>query len=205
MKEKCVVCGKEFDKRGKKITCSPECMLERKRVMGRKFYHKNKDKYKKVKEAAYATCAFCGKRFQKKMARQLYCKPECYYTAVRAEAVKKRQAKTTRTAKCIVCGKEFDPHGTSATLCSDKCRGERKRQLYKKYRSKNAEKQTRSSLPVMKVRRKHQVCLEETVQKAHDNNISYGTFVAMQQPTKSVLEQDWAQELLAAHQAKERN
>lgn len=205
MKEKCIICGKEFDKKGKKITCSPECMLERKRAMGRKFYHANKDKYKRVKETIYTTCAFCGKRFQKKMARQLYCKPECYYTATGIKAAKKRQAKATRTVKCIVCGKEFDPHGTSAMLCSDKCREERKKQLYKKYRSKNTEKRTRLSLPVMKAKRKHQVCLEETAQKARDNNMSYGTFVAMQQPTKSVLDQDWARELLAAHQAKERN
>ena len=95
---KCKYCGNEFyrDKGRNDITyCSDECKQNAKEK------RKAKTKQKRI-----ATCNGCGKEYEAKSKRQIYCTSECRYEM--------------RT--CVACGKEFKTLRNSETsYCSKRC------------------------------------------------------------------------------------
>lgn len=134
MKAVCRICGKDFEKRGRAVTCSVECSdINRKRHFIR--YEMNN----KSNRGVYIECKICGKQFRK-YGSTLTCSEECkkinnkkmMYLSSRRHAKRKQ---LNKKGVCKICGKEFFKNGINTKCCSDECR------LINKKRSKQAHSQ----------------------------------------------------------------
>lgn len=121
----CVICGKEFEARDRRmLTCSVECKKERIRR-----------KYTKPKREA--VCQNCGKTFETTRNDKIYCSTECCNIAhneqnkarqklhyqPRPRKKKPKKVKLPKIIECAYCGKEFETHH-GAIYCSDECKRE---------------------------------------------------------------------------------
>lgn len=141
MKAVCRVCGNEFNKLGRSVTCSSKCSdINRKR---------HYEKYKinnKSNRGVYAECKICGEKFRK-YGTTLTCSAKCreinnrnlIYAGTK-KWVKKRQK--DKKGICKICGKEFLKNGSSTKCCSDECRVvNSKRREYAKSKKKELKRQ----------------------------------------------------------------
>lgn len=128
----CAVCGKGYERRGRKAleskTCSSECYHERRRQLAKT---EDTSKYRRGDSLPRAElrCVGCGGKFTVlgsqnrnypgRQKRQ-YCSFECY----------SGRPKKRNVAACEKCGKEFDRRNKAHRFCSVGCAAEAQRTTY---------------------------------------------------------------------------
>ena len=172
----CKICGKEFKaNRARQAYCSPECMEEGRRAVGRAYYARKTAG--KVTETT-KTCPICGKTFEVDVFKttQVYCSEECKEIGRKAKAKEYRDShrapKTAKTGICPVCGKEFERGAKQAgrKYCSKEC--------YKlANRPSNRPKQ--QIQPFTLPKRVYRNKLHRLAGEALEHGLSYGQYVAM--------------------------
>jgi predicted nucleic acid-binding Zn ribbon protein len=124
MKAACVVCGKPFEKWGKKITCSEQCSRERKREYLREYGRTrsaNPEKHRAYYQANRA-------KIIEKARADREANPEKY----RAYSARHRAKRGPVHALCVVCGKPFEKRTTQNT-CSAECKRQRTSERMRAY------------------------------------------------------------------------
>lgn len=127
----CRTCGRSF-KGGPRAFYCPDCRLERKREVDRKF----KQQGAKRPLGSKDICERCGKPYTVTSGLQRYC-PNCQrphalehdrQTGIKYYHDNSDHINPSRNAKrhiglkrCVICGKEFDAHRTRRNTCSDAC------------------------------------------------------------------------------------
>ena len=73
----------------------------------------------------YTRMCKCGKIFDTKLDRQIYCSRECKIKCRRKPRYKKKERKDVKKHErvCVVCGNKFTTKYVQSILCSDDCRG----------------------------------------------------------------------------------
>ncbi len=134
----------------------------------------------------FKACPECGKRFRPK-GTQKYCSTDC-----KAEHARKKAAeKKVIIGRCELCGQPFVKKHPREHYCSERCVLEVNGKLKK-------DKCPMDHESIKERRRLSQTHISETAAKAVKAGLSYGKYGEREliAAAGSVLDQDWAQELM---------
>lgn len=134
----------------------------------------------------FKVCPECGKRFRPK-GTQKYCSTDCKVEHARKKAAEKKIV----IGRCELCGQPFVKKHPREHYCSERCTLEVSGKLKKKEPLMDHES-------IKQRRRLSQTHIDETADKASKAGLSYGRYKEQKMLTAagSVLDQDWAQELM---------
>ncbi len=165
------------------------------------------DTNRKAQAMAERKCVICGKAFASSHPGKLTCSYDCSVERNREmtniwHEKNKGKSKIPKTIKCAVCGKEvrLKMYATQQKYCSNKC----SQRAFRK-RKQEAKAKTRDPKVVKANRAQTQINIDRESAEAKKLGLTYGKLKQQQflATTGSVLDQEWAQELMKRNEAKQ--
>lgn len=188
MEKKCIICGKRFETKGSRKTCSDECSKENQRKKTREL---NKRRVERERAARLQEmrknprkCPVCGKVVLRG-GNATYCSSACQYENAlkrsRAAYLKRKDRPTQSHPEyvvCGVCGKTFK-WKDNRKYCSVECGEQARRNASKAY---NARTRDRNKVLVKKMKavQLEQRGLDAKAAEAKAAGMSYGQLVALE-------------------------
>ena len=96
-KRVCIICGKEFARDGKRLTCSPKCAREAKRRYSKKYLQEKRG----AEELKVVKCPICGKEFKQIRGNQIVCSSECRKKRTRQLAKENKKTEKKKRTKTV--------------------------------------------------------------------------------------------------------